>query len=179
LRKVKGIKRLARQLLSKVDIDEVPIAIRQLEVVASLMDKDRGIRNMLVSPLLTVEEVDKVLTVLGQKLKMSDKVTAYLRYIKNIGAIVALSEIIRAANALYLEIKNRMRAVVLSPVELSSDKKRQLEETLKRVTGKDTEVEYLIDTSLIGGIRVKLGSMMYDSSIQGQLWLLKDKLIKG
>ncbi len=179
MKKVKGIKRFAKQLLSKIDIADVPVALRQLEVVASLMDKDKGIRNMLISPVFSAEEVDKVLTILGQKLQMSDKVTGYLRYIKGVGAIVALSEIIKAANALYLELKNRMKAVVMSPVELTSDKKRQLEETLKRVTGKDTEVEYLMDASLIGGIRIKLGSMMYDSSIQGQLWLLKDKLIKG
>lgn len=179
MKKVKGIKRYAKQLLSKVDIAEAPAAIAQLQAVASMMDKDKGFRNMLISPVFTTEEVNKVIGLLGQRLNMGDKVTGYLKYIKETGAIAALSEITKAAVALYLEIKNRMKAVVLSPVEISPENKKSLEQTLRAVTGKETEVEYVKDASLIGGIRIKLGSMMYDSSIQGQLWLLKDKLIKG
>ncbi len=179
MKKVKGIKRYAKQLLSKIDIADAPAAITQLQRVASMMEKDKGFRNMLVSPVFTDTEVDKVISMLGEKLKMSEMVTAYLRYIKHTGAISALSEITKVALNLYLEMKNRMKALVLTPVDISPENRKSLEDTLKAVTGKDTEVEYVKDASLIGGIRIKLGSMMYDSSIQGQLWLLKDKLIKG
>lgn len=179
MKKVKGIKRYAKQLLSNIELSEAPVAIRQLQAVAEMMDRDRGFKNLLISPIFTPEEVNRVITTLGERLKMSQKVMNYLRYLKDSGAIVALSEIAKSATALYLEMKNRMKAVVLTPVEISPDNKKKLEETLKRVTGKDTEVDYVLEPSLIGGIRVKLGSMMYDSSIQGQLWLLKDKLIKG
>jgi F0F1-type ATP synthase delta subunit len=41
------------------------------------------------------------------------------------------------------------------------------------------ELQYEIDPELIGGVRVKVGSTMYDLSIKGQLGLLRDKLIKG
>ncbi|MCX8026295.1 MAG: ATP synthase F1 subunit delta [Thermodesulfovibrionales bacterium] len=179
MKKVKGIKKYAKQLLGKIDISEVPTALTQLQTVSSMMEKDRGFRNMLVSPVFSGEEVDKVITLLGDKLKMSDKLTGYLKYIRECGAIIALSEIVRAASILYLDMKNRLKAVVASAVEVSVENKKRLEETLKAVTGKETEVEYITDPTLIGGIRVQLGSKMYDSSIQGQLWLLRDKLIKG
>ncbi|MFQ3573885.1 MAG: ATP synthase F1 subunit delta [Thermodesulfovibrionales bacterium] len=179
MKKVKGVKRYAKQLLNKIDISEVPAAIAQLQTVSAMMEKDKGFRNMLVSPVFSAEEVDKVINLLGSNLKMSDKLTAYLKYIRESGAIVALSEIIKSAIVLYLEMKNRLKAVVSSAVEVSAENKKRLEHTLRSVTGKDTEVEYFIDPTLIGGIRVQLGSKMYDSSIQGQLWLLRDKLIKG
>lgn len=179
MKKVKGIKRYAKQLLSKIDISEVPTALTQLQTVSSIMEKDRGFRNMLVSPVFSEEEVEKVINLLGEKLKMSDKLTGYLKYIRQSGAIVALSEIVKSAMILYLDMKNRLKAVVASAVEVSAENKKRLEDTLKSVTGKDTEVEYVTDPALIGGIRVQLGSKMYDSSIQGQLWLLRDKLIKG
>ena len=50
---------------------------------------------------------------------------------------------------------------------------------MKQITGRDVDLEFVIDPSLLGGVRIKVGSTMYDSSIKGQLGLLKDKLIKG
>lgn len=179
MKKVKGIKKFAKQLLSKIDLADAPLTIGQLNTVAVMMDKDRDFRNVLVSPVFSSGEVEKVITILGEKLKMSDKVVSYLKHIKEVGAIVALPEIVKSASLLYLEMKNRLKAVVMSPVEVSDENKKKLEETLKKVTGKETEIEYIKDASLIGGVRIKLGSTMYDSSIQGQLWLLRDKLIKG
>jgi F-type H+-transporting ATPase subunit delta len=41
------------------------------------------------------------------------------------------------------------------------------------------DIEYVSDPTLLGGFIVKVGSTMYDSSIKGQLRLLKDELIKG
>jgi F0F1-type ATP synthase delta subunit len=44
---------------------------------------------------------------------------------------------------------------------------------------RDVDIEFVLEPSLLGGVLVKVGSTMYDSSIKGQLRLLKDELIKG
>ena len=51
--------------------------------------------------------------------------------------------------------------------------------TVTFTTDPDVDMEYVMDPSLLGGILVKVGSTMYDSSVKGQLRLLKDELIKG
>ncbi|MCX8070199.1 MAG: F0F1 ATP synthase subunit delta, partial [Thermodesulfovibrionales bacterium] len=157
MKKVKGVKKFAKQLLSKIDLADAPATIGQLNTVAIMMDKDRDFRNVLVSPVFTPDEVDKVISILGEKLKMNEKVVSYLKHIKEVGAIIALPEIVKAASLLYLEMKNRLKAIVMSPVDVSDENKKKLEETLKKVTGKETEIEYIKDTSLIGGVRIKLG----------------------
>jgi len=113
------------------------------------------------------------------KLKMSGKAAKYLQYLVEAGSISALSEIIGAIQAQYLEIKNRSKAVVTTSVQVGKDYAAQLSESLKRVTGGDIDLEFVLDPSLLGGVKIKVGSTMYDSSIKGQLGLLKDKLIKG
>jgi F0F1-type ATP synthase delta subunit len=50
---------------------------------------------------------------------------------------------------------------------------------LKKLIDRDVDLETVLDPSLLGGVLVKVGSTMYDSSIKGQLRLLKDELIKG
>jgi F-type H+-transporting ATPase subunit delta len=83
------------------------------------------------------------------------------------------------ATAIYLEKKKRAKAVVLSPVEVGSDYERRLKDSLKGLIDRDVDIEFVMDQSLLGGVLVKVGSTMYDSSIKGQLRLLKDELIKG
>jgi ATP synthase F1 delta subunit len=67
----------------------------------------------------------------------------------------------------------------MTPIEMSADQESKLKMSLKQLTDRDVDIEYVIDTSLLGGILVKMGSTMYDTSIRSQLRLLKDELIKG
>ncbi|MEW5746153.1 MAG: ATP synthase F1 subunit delta [Nitrospirota bacterium] len=179
MKKVKGVKKYARQFLSTVDLSEVPQGIEQLQAIAGLMEKDKRFRNLLVSPLFSEDESRQVIAYLSRKLTMSEKTGRYLQYLLRINALGALPEILNAIVAQYLEMKKRSRAVVTSPVPLSREYETQLAGSLKKVTGRDIDLEFVVDPALLGGVRIKVGSTMYDSSIKGQLGLLKDKLIKG
>jgi ATP synthase F1 delta subunit len=93
--------------------------------------------------------------------------------------IAALTEILRTATEIYFEKKKRAKAVVFTPVEIARNYEERLKVSLKKLVDRDVEIEYVIDPSLLGGVLVKVGSTMYDSSVKGQLRLLKDELIKG
>jgi F-type H+-transporting ATPase subunit delta len=179
LKKLKGVKRYAKQFLSAVNLDEVPQGVEQLGAIANLMDRDKSFRNVMTSPVFSVEESGRVISYLSDKLKMSDKVSKYLVYVVESGAIGTLHEIIGAIQSQYFEIKKRSRAVVTTPVQVGKGYATQLAGSLKQITGRDIDLEFIVDPSLLGGVRIKIGSTMYDSSIKGQLGLLKDKLIKG
>lgn len=179
MKKVKGVKKYAKQYLSTVDLGEIPQGIEQLNAVATLMAKDKNFRNLIVSPIFTDTESRQVITHISQTLKMADKTTKYLQYLSSTKAIGTLPEILASITAQYLEMKKRARAVVTSPVQVSKDDAAKLAGSLKQITGREVDLEFVIDPSLLGGVRIKVGSTMYDSSIKGQLGLLKDKLIKG
>lgn len=179
MKKIKGVKRYAKQFLSAVDLNEVPQGLEQLSAIADLMDKDKSFRNLMVSPVFSADESGKVVTYLSERLKMSGTVSKYLQYLVGSGVIGGLPEIIGSIQAQYLEIKKRSRAVVTTPVPVGKEYVAQLSGSLKKVTGRDVDVEFVVDPSLLGGVSIKVGSTMYDSSIRGQLGLLKDKLIKG
>lgn len=179
MKKVKGIKKYAKQLVKNIDLKDLPQAIEHLNAVAVLMDRDRNFRNLMTSPVFSGEETRKVLSFLVQKIGMPDRTAKYLGYLSESGVISALHEIVKAVTAFYLEAQKRTQAVVSAPVEVSSENRNRIISSLRQVTGKDIDVEFVIDQSLLGGLRVKVGSTMYDSSIKGQLGLLRDKLIKG
>ena len=179
MKKVKGVKRYAKQFLSAVDLNEVPQGIGQLSAIANLMEKDKSFRNLMISPVFSSDEIGRIISYLSVKLKMSGKASKYLQYLVDSGAICALSEIIMAIQSQYFQIKKRSKAVVTTSVQVGKDYEAQLSESLKLITGGDVDLEFVLDPSLLGGVTIKVGSTMYDSSIKGQLGLLKDKLIKG
>ncbi|KAF0182940.1 MAG: F-type H+-transporting ATPase subunit delta [Nitrospirae bacterium] len=179
MRKVRGVKQYAKKFVGNVAVEEISKALDSLSVIVSLMEKDKGFRNLMVSPMFTKEDRAKSLSVLSQKLQCSEKLTKYLGYLADEKALGALPEISTAILALYLEMKQRSQAVVTTPVAVSKEFEAELLAALRRRTGREIDVEYVVDPSLLGGVRIKVGSTMYDTSLKGQLGLLKDKLIEG
>ena len=179
MKKVKGVKKYAKKFLSNVDMAEIPQAIEQMEAISGLMEKDKSFRTLLVSPLFTIEEKQKALAFISEKVKISDKVGKYFGYLSDEKVLGGMPEIVSAINVLYLEMKKRARAIVTSPVPFSEDFEKQLKQSLKQVTGRDIDMEFILDPALLGGVRIRIGSTMYDSSIKGQLRLLRDKFIEG
>lgn len=177
MKRIKGVKRYAKQFLVTIGINEAPKAIEQLSAIANLMEKDKGFRNLLVSPAFSINETNKIIDYLAERLGMTDKTSKYLQYLSEKKAISAMPEIVKALIEAYLEAKNKAKAIVISAIRTDKEYEERLREALKSITGKDIEVEYIVDPSLLGGVRIKVGSTMYDSSIKGQLELLKERLI--
>jgi F-type H+-transporting ATPase subunit delta len=179
LKPVKQAKKFAKTFINVIGVDEAPAALAELGVVEALMSKSSEFRSLLVSPAFSDGEREKALGQVAEKLKLSEKVVKFLTHITAAGAVAVLTEIIKAATAIYLEKKRRAMAVVMTPVEVTKDYEERLKAALKKLIDRDVDVEYVLDPSLLGGVLVKVGSTMYDSSIRGQLRLLKDELIKG
>ncbi len=160
-------------------MDKAGQALAELGSVNDLMAKSKEFRSLLVNPQFTAEEVAGVIKALAVKLNLSEGTVKFIQYLAGVGAIIGLAEILTIATNLYLERQKKAKAVVMSPIEISKERESALKASLKKMTDRDVEMEYVIDPSLLGGIRVKIGSIMYDTSVRGQLRLLKDELIKG
>jgi len=65
---------------------------------------------------------------------------------------------------------------VSSVTGLSPEQKERLEEKLRRLDKKPVSLKYVIDPSLIGGLSIRKGNILYDVSIRGSLERLKEKI---
>ncbi len=176
---MKGASKYAKALLRNVGMDKAAQVIAELNSVNDLIVKSKEFRSFLVNPRFSAEERTGVIKALADKFRLSDSTVKFVLYLAEVGVISGIGEILRVAINLYLERQRKARAVVMSPIEISKDREVALKASLKRMTDRDVDLEYVIDPSLFGGILVKIGSTMYDTSIRGQLRLLKDELIKG
>ena len=165
--------------MSVVGVEEMPKALVELGAVETLMQKSMEFRSLLVNPGFSAAERTKALQQVAAKAGFSEKVVKFVMHLTEIRVIAALSDILKLATALYLERMKRAKAVVMTPVEVSKSYEERLKASLKKMIEREIDIEYVIDASLLGGVLVKVGSTMYDSSVKGQLRLLKDELIKG
>lgn len=175
----KEAKKYAKTLLSVVGIEEAPKALAEIAAIDGLMTGSRDFRNLLLNPAFSQDERAKVLAQVAAKAGLSEKTVKFVAHLTEVGVIAALSDVLRIAQAMYLEKKKRAKATVLTPIEIGAAHEERLKASLKKVIERDVDIEFVHDPSLLGGVVVQVGSTMYDSSITGQLRLLKDELIKG
>ncbi len=179
MKPVKEAKRYAKTFISIVGLEDVPEALAELTIIEQLMLKSKDFKNLLVNPGFSQEERENAFKQVASRLGISERMTKFVLHLVDIRVIIALSQVIKTATAIYLERKKRAKATILTPIEISKDLEERLKVSLKKLVERDVDIEYVIDQSLFGGVLVKVGSTMYDSSIKGQLRLLKDELIKG
>ena len=74
-----------------------------------------------------------------------------------------------------LEIEKR-HAVIESAEALDQNSTQQLEQTLRAKYGADLSTEFKVTPELIGGLRVKIGSDVWDSSVRNRLERLETNL---
>ena len=160
-------------------VEEASKALEELVLVENLMSRSSDFRSLLVNPGFSSAERQKGFREVAARMSLSEKVVKFIDHLTQTGVISALPEVVRVATEVYLEKKKRAKATVMTPVEISGKHEERLKASLKKLIEKDVDIEFVMDPSLLGGILVKVGSTMYDSSIKGQLRLLKDELIKG
>ena len=91
-------------------------------------------------------------------------------------AAIEISPRVGVARTIWVDEKGEVTADVTSAVALSAAQSKKLIATLKASSGKDVKLNATVDDSLIGGLIVKLGSVMIDTSIKAKLASLQNAM---
>ncbi|MDA8090674.1 MAG: ATP synthase F1 subunit delta [Nitrospiraceae bacterium] len=172
-------KQFARKFLNHVGRQNAE-ASGDLKAVSSLMEESPELRGFLEGPQFSAEEKKNVIAeLLSKKLSFAEGTRKFLEYLVDMDGAALLPGIAAAAEELYMDYSRRAKAVVVSAASLDEATGNRLKTALGKITGREVEIEYVHDPSVLGGVLVKIGSTMFDSSLRGQLRILKEELIKG
>ncbi len=179
MKRQQAVKQYAKMFFNTVELDKVPGALDELKSLSELMEKSPEFKGLLGNPLFTSGDREKAMKYVAEKMRVSGSTIKFILYLAEKMVISQLAQLVQIITALYLEKKKRAKATVLVSVETGRNYDDILKPSLKRLTGREVDLEYVVDPSLLGGVVIKVGSTLYDSSLRGQLRLLKDDLIKG
>lgn len=178
MNKTKVARKLSRALISSVETSAVPEMIGQFKAFSHLIDADRKIRLFFASQIFSEEEKKKALDQIFIYMKASDATKKFLSLIIQQGYLAALKDTIKSVILLYEERVRKVTAEVTAPVALDETYIERLKAALMSLTSRDVLVESREDPSLIGGFVVKVGSTVYDTSLKGQLQILRAELTR-
>ena len=125
------------------------------------------------SPVFSAGTQAKALAAVLDKAGISGTTAKFLKVLTANRRLFAVADVIRAFRALVAKFKGEATADVTVAETLNDKNLDALKTALKSVTGKDVALNVKVDPSIIGGLIVKLGSRMVDSSLRTKLNSIK------
>ena len=144
-----------------------------LDQFNAMLADSADLRRLVRSPVFAADTQSKALDAVLGKAAISGISANFLRVLTANRRLFAVSDVIRAFSALVAKFKGEAVADVTVAEKLSDKNLDALKGALKTVTGKDVALNVKVDPSIIGGLVVKLGSRMVDSSLRTKLNSIK------
>lgn len=146
---------------------------KDLSEFAAMLDSSGDLERLVRSPAISAEQQAAALSAVLQKARITGITSNFLNLVAKNRRLFAVRDMIRAFNALCARHRGEITAQVTSASKLSVTQTRALKASLKSSFGKDVQIDANIDENLLGGLIVKVGSRMIDTSLRTKLNNLK------
>jgi F-type H+-transporting ATPase subunit delta len=134
-----------------------------------LLDMSSDLTSLVRSPLYSSDEQSTAIEKVAAKAEIGPLTINFLKLIAKNRRLFAVSDMIKAFRALVAKSRDEVTAEVTSAVALNNEQVAELRSALKASVGKDVKLATQVDPSLLGGLIVKIGSRMVDSSLRTKL----------
>ena len=144
-----------------------------LNAFDALVGANPDLARLVRSPVFSAEEQARALAAILDRVGIKGVAANFLRVVAGNRRLFAARQMIRGFNALVARHKGEVTAEVTVAAQLNDARLTEIRDALRQVTGKDVKVQVEVDPSIIGGLKVKLGSRMVDASLRTKLNSIK------
>ena len=144
-----------------------------LDRFEAMLNESADLKRLVRSPVFSAEVQARALSAVLEKAEITGTSAKFLKVLTANRRLFAVTDVMRAYRALVAKFKGEVTADVTVAEQLSDKNLDALKTALKSVTGKDVALNVNVDPSIIGGLVVKLGSRMVDSSLRTKLNSIK------
>lgn len=134
-----------------------------------LLAASEDLRRMVRSPVFTAEEQTRAIGRVLDKAGIGGLSANFFKLIASNRRLFVASDIIKAFRELSARSRGEVTAEVASATPLGAAHLAELEKALAASVGKEVKLETRVDPALLGGLVVKIGSRMIDSSLRTKL----------
>jgi F-type H+-transporting ATPase subunit delta len=146
------------------------------EALAAALTASQDFAAMIASPVVTREEQSGAMAAIAAKMGLQSMTANTLALMASKRRLFVLPQLVANLKARIAAEKGEVTADVTSATALTAAQAKSLAAALKAKVGKDVKLNTTVDESLIGGLIVKLGSTMIDTSIKARLSALQNAM---
>jgi F-type H+-transporting ATPase subunit delta len=140
-----------------------------LERFDALIAESADLLRLVRSPVFSAEEQLQALSAVLDRAGIGGLAAKFLKLVTTNRRLFAVRDMIRGFRELAAQHKDEATAQVTVAEPLKDEHIAALRSALKSVSGKDVDLEIKVDPAIIGGLVVKLGSRMVDTSLRTKL----------
>lgn len=162
------------------DLSKDAKALKSLETdinaLSAALNSSDDLRALITSPLYSRAEQGAAIAAVAKKMKLSPTMSNTLALMASKRRLFVVPQLIAALRAKIAKEKGEVTADVVSAKALTKTQSDKLAKTLKASVGSDVIINASVDETLIGGLVVKVGSKMIDTSIRAKLNALQNTM---
>lgn len=147
---------------------------REVESLSAVLNESADLRAMLASPVLSRDDQGRAIGAIAERMGLGPTLRNTLALMAENRRLFALPQLVARLGELIAEARGEVTADVVSAQPLTDEQAQRLTRTLAEKSGKTVKLNARVDEGLIGGMIVKLGSRMIDTSIRSKLASLQN-----
>tara|TARA_B110000977_G_C10960417_1_gene448313 strand:+ start:488 stop:1042 length:555 start_codon:yes stop_codon:yes gene_type:complete len=172
--------RYAKSLLSLAEERNILERVKEdMLTVASVCNENEDLIDMLKSPIVKADKKSAVLNQIFQK-EVCELSLSFINIVLEKRREAILGSIAESFMDLYNELKNIVKAKVVTAISINENIRNQVLAQLKLVTGgAQVIIEERVDESIIGGFVLRIGDLEFNASIANKLQQLKREFVSN
>ena len=145
----------------------------------NIYDSSFELVNFLKNPTQSNKNQLEAINIISNKLTFSKNLNNFMSLLVEKKRIFFVKKIIQNFLKLCSEKRNELKASLVSSKTLSEEELNEISSQFSQSIGSKIKFEYRVDESLIGGVKIQLGSLMVDTSIKNKLNKYKQLMLEN
>ncbi|MBW7922827.1 MAG: F0F1 ATP synthase subunit delta [Rubellimicrobium sp.] len=155
---------------------EIAAIEADVEALTAALAESADLRALISSPVVTRAEQGRAIGALGAHMALTQTMQNTLALMASKRRLFVLPQLLAALSARIAEEKGEVTADVTAPKALTKAQTDKLAKALSANFGKNVKIRAGVDEGLIGGLVVRVGSKMIDTSIRSRLAALQNSM---
>mgnify|MGYP000081325613 CR=1 FL=1 len=151
--------------------------VSDLDALAAMIADSDDLLRLLRSPVISAQDQANAMAALAGKAEFDDLTSRFIGVVAANRRLFVLPDMITVFKELLAFHRGEVTAQVTSATELKATQMQALSDSLKQAVGSTVTVETVVDPDLLGGLVVRVGSRMVDSSLRTKLQQLRLAMI--
>ena len=156
--------------------DSLDALERDVASLRAALDESADLRELLTSPIYGRDQQRAGIGAVADKMGLGPTMGNALRLMATKRRLFAVPALLTTLDAMIADARGEVTAEVTSARPLTDAQRDSLAQSLRKTVGKDVKISQTVDEGIIGGLIVKVGSKMIDTSIRSKLTQLKSTM---
>lgn len=149
---------------------------QELQDFRALTEEHEELRETLENPVLAFPSKRRIIEALAEKIPLSKSVRNFILVVVSNARMHQFADFVEAYSEVLDQKRGIQRGLVVTARPLETGQQDRVKEGLEKLTGDQVRLDFQQDEDLIGGIKIRMGSTIFDGSIRARLDELERRL---